>query len=155
MALSSINRTPPGFEKLPMAEPKVKMSGFANNKNFGELYPRGKSPPMEKLNPPITKKKPIAKRSHQNIVAPLVAGIDSKSDFNLYKDLTKEKYASDSLSDDNEQDFIKEEEDDDSEEEKISTTSSSKPKRKQSGDNPRKLIFYLVLLRINISMKFC
>ena len=134
MALSRINRAPPGFEKLSLQEPKVKLSGFANNKNFGEIYPRGKSPPTEKLNPPLPKKKPMAKRSHQDIVAPLVAGIDSKSDFNLYKDLNKEKFQSDSLSDDNDQYLIKEEDDDYSEEEKFSTTSSSKPKRKQSSD---------------------
>jgi hypothetical protein len=51
---------------------------------------------------------------------------DLKSDFYLYNNLSKEKFTSDSLSDDNDQDLIKEEENDDSEEEKYSNNSVNK-----------------------------
>mmetsp|Transcript_8753 Transcript_8753/g.9930 ORF Transcript_8753/g.9930 Transcript_8753/m.9930 type:complete len:320 (+) Transcript_8753:721-1680(+) len=141
MAIPSRNRAPPGLENTLNREPNIKLSGFANNKNFGEINQRGKSPPTEELLPPMPKKRPIAKRSHQDIVAPLVAGLESKSDFYLYKDLAKEKFESDSLSDDDNQYPIKEEENDYSEEEeKVSTTSSSKGRMKLSNDRLNKQI---------------
>ena len=133
MALSRVGKTPPGFESIPNANPKSKISSFAMNRTSATELTRGQSPPNQEIEHPIVRR-PNSKRSHQNIVKPLVSGLDSKSDFYLYRDLGKEKLTSDSLSDDIDQDYIKEEENDDTEEEKYSTTSSTRPKPKLSND---------------------
>lgn len=133
MALSKIQKVPPGFENFPTGNPKPKLSSFATNNSLAAGNLRGKSPPNQELEHPVVRK-PNSKRSQQNFLKPLVSGLDSKSDFSLYKDLGKERLSSDSLSDDADQDYIKEEEEDGTEEEKYSTTSSTRPKAKLSSD---------------------
>jgi hypothetical protein len=123
---SGLNRPPPGFENFNHARPKSKLSGFVPSNNFESGMQRGTSPETKMLEPPVSKRRPYTKRSHQTVVVPLVPNPDLKSDFYLYNNLSKEKFTSDSLSDDNDQDLIKEEENDDSEEEKYSNNSVNK-----------------------------
>ena len=139
MGHPTLNIVPPRFGSSTLKNPKSKLSGFAANRKFINDFHRVKSPSAETLDHHIQKKRPNFKRSHQDIVAPLVPGLDWKADFYLYKDLAKEKLTSDSLSDD--QDNIKEVENDDTEEEKYSTKSSTRPRKKQSSDNFSKLNF--------------
>lgn len=139
MALSRLQKSPPGFENIQPGNPRTKISGFAMNQQSD--FPLGKSHPKQELEQPVFRR-PNAKRSHQNVVKPLVTAADLKSDFYLYKDLNKEKLTSDSLSDEIEQDLIKEVENDDTEEEKYSTTSSTRPKVKLSNE---KLCKWLLL----------
>mmetsp|Transcript_6848 Transcript_6848/g.6372 ORF Transcript_6848/g.6372 Transcript_6848/m.6372 type:complete len:314 (+) Transcript_6848:838-1779(+) len=134
MALSRLQKAPPGFENTQPGNPHPKFSGFAMNQSKHHDFSRRNSPPSQELEQPVYKR-PHAKRSHQNVVKPLVTGLDTKSDFYLYKDLNKEKLSSDSLSDDIKHDYIKEVENDDTEEEKYSTTSSTRPKLRMSSDH--------------------
>ena len=137
MSLQGFARPPPGFENSAQVQPSGH-AGFVANSQFAEFPQRGKSPPNQNLRAPLTKRMPMAKRSQQNVVKPLVAGPDG---FNLYKDLDNQKFGSDSLSDDS-SDNIKEEENDDTEEEKNSKLSIPRhPKAKLSSDNISKLLF--------------
>lgn len=134
---------PPGFENFMNTPPKSKLSGFVPNSQFLLAPNRGKSPETTRLEPPVSKRRPNSKLSHQNISDPLVPGLNNKSDFYLYKDLTKEKFTSDSLSEENDQDLIKEEENDDSEEEKFSTNSHIRVSlKKLSSENIGKFLKY-------------
>lgn len=137
----SLSGPPPGFENFINGPPKPKLSGFVSNNQFSFVQNRGKSPETRRLEPPVSKRRPNTKLSHQNISDPLVPGLNNKSDFYLYKDLTKERFHSDSLSDENDQDLIKEEENDDSEEEKFSNNSQNrKLLKKLSSENIGKFL---------------
>lgn len=129
-----MNRPPPGFENMLPQQPRIHFSTFAEPDQMSEGRQRGFSPPNDVKRPQLAKRKPIAKRSCQNVIPPLVGQSDIQIDMYLDKYL-KDKNGSDSLSDDNDQDYIKEEDSDDSgEEEKVTTVSTKKARKKSSNE---------------------
>jgi hypothetical protein len=136
-----MNRPPPGFENILPQQPRAHLSTFVDPDQMSEGRQRGYSPPNDVKRPQLAQRKPISKRSCQNVIPPLVGQSDIQIDMYLDKYL-KDKNGSDSLSDDNDQDYIKEEDSDDSaEEEKVTTVSTKKGRKKSSNELNCKLLF--------------
>lgn len=139
-SLSNLNRPPPGFESFGPKNPTMNVSKFAGaSKPLGFEGSRGFSPPLEEKKN-MVRRKPTFTKSSQNCIPPLESDeqkpkepslLKPKQDLNidglLREASSKNKNASDSLSDDNDQYLIKEESNDDEEEKTPTNTSPTIP----------------------------